>query len=72
MMWGYSDAWSWLWMGAMMLIFWGGIGLVIVLGLRAFATQRGGETPLDVLRRRLASGEITQDEFDRTRRALQS
>jgi uncharacterized membrane protein len=70
MMWGAYDPWGWLWMAAMLVIFWGGIGFVVVAGLRAFGAARGGDGALDVLRRRLASGEITQEEFDRTRRAL--
>lgn len=72
MMWGCDDdGWSLAWMTAMMLLFWGGLGLVIVLGLRAFAARRHDEPAMDVLRRRLARGEITQEEFERTRRVLQ-
>jgi uncharacterized membrane protein len=32
----------------------------------------GGEAPIDLLKRRLAAGEITPDEFDRTRKLLES
>ena len=71
MMWGFYGGWGWLWMTAMMVIFWGGITALIVLAVRAFTGPRGGDEAMDVLRRRLASGEITQDEFDQTRRALQ-
>ncbi len=31
-----------------------------------------GEAPIDVLKRRLAAGEITPDEFDRMRKLLES
>jgi putative membrane protein len=71
MMWGYYGGWEWLWMTAMMVLFWGGIAALIVLAIRAFSGPRGGDQAMDVLCRRLASGEITQEEFDRTRRALQ-
>jgi putative membrane protein len=71
MMWGYYDAWSWVWMMAMMVVFWGGIAAVIVLAWRVFSASRGGDQAIEVLRRRLASGEISQEEFERTRRVLQ-
>jgi uncharacterized membrane protein len=32
----------------------------------------GSEAPIDVLKRRLAAGEITPDEFDRMRKLLES
>ena len=72
MMWfGYYDGYTWLLMAGMMVLFWGGIAALMVLAIRAFSGPRGGDQAMDVLRRRLASGEITQEEFDKTRRALQ-
>jgi putative membrane protein len=71
MMWGYYDTGAWLLMAAAMVVFWGGIAAVIVLAVRTFGTSRDGERGMDVLRRRLASGEITTEEFERTRRVLQ-
>ena len=70
MMWGYYDGWSWLWMAAMMVLFWGGIIALAVFAIRAFTWPRGGDQALEVLRRRLASGEINQEEFEKTRKAL--
>jgi putative membrane protein len=70
-MWSYYGGWDWLWMTAMMFLFWGGLAALIVFAVRAFSRPRGGDRAMDVLRRRLASGEITQEEFDRTRQALQ-
>jgi uncharacterized membrane protein len=70
MMWGYYDGWSWLWMAAMIL-FWGGIIALAVFAIRAFTGPRAGDQALEVLRRRLVSGEITQEEFEKTRKALQ-
>ena len=71
MMWGYYDGWSWLWMAAMMVLFWGGIFAIAVYAIRAFAGPRGTDQAMDVLRRRFASGEITSDEFEKMRKALQ-
>ena len=71
MMWGYS-ALNWWWMAPMMVLFWGGVIALIVFALRG----RTGPTPgridaLETLRTRLASGAITQDEFEKTKRLLQ-
>jgi putative membrane protein len=69
MMWGYND-WSWLWMAAMMVVV-----LSVIIGLVVFAIRatgpKGNDQALDILRRRLAGGEITQEEFEKTRKALQ-
>jgi len=70
-MWGYYDGWSWVWMAAMMVLFWGGIFAIAVYAIRAFTGPRGTDQAMDVLRRRFASGEITPDEFEKTRKALQ-
>lgn len=71
MMWGYADGWSWLWMTAMMVLFWGGIIALAVFALRSLGGSRSNDQAIDVLRRRFAGGEITQDEFEKTRKALQ-
>jgi len=70
MMWGYYDGWNWLWMAPMMILFWGGfIALAFVL-IRSFGSRSNNEA-MDVLRRRLANGDISQDEFENLRKALQ-
>jgi putative membrane protein len=71
MMWGYTDGWSMVWMGGMMVLFWGGIIALVVFAVRAFAGPRGTDQAVDVLRRRLASGEISQEDYEKTRKALQ-
>jgi putative membrane protein len=71
MMWGYYDGWSMLWMGGMMVLFWGGIIALVLFAVRSFSGPRGNDQAIDILRRRLASGEITQEEFEKTRKALQ-
>jgi putative membrane protein len=70
MMWGYFDGGNWLWMAGMMVLFWGGIVLLAVFA-RAFIGPKTNDQAIDVLRRRFAGGEITQDEFEKTRKALQ-
>ena len=54
------------------------VWLLVVAGLIVFGIwavrrlgDRRSEAALDILRRRLAAGEITQDDYERTRRALQ-
>ena len=71
MMWGYFDGGNWLWMAGMMVLFWGGIIVLAVFAIRTFTGPKGNDLALDVLRRRLAGGEITQEEFEKTRNALQ-
>lgn len=67
------DGWTmtseaWLWMGAWMLV------LVIAVALLVWAPRRGRDRdePIDVLRGRLARGEITPEEFERARSLLTS
>ena len=71
MYWGSYDSWSWLLMAAMMVLFRGGIAALIVFVVRAVTGPKSGDQAMDVLRRRLASGEITQEDFEKTRRVLQ-
>lgn len=70
--WYYGwSAWDWVWMAAMMVLFWGGVILLGVWAIRALAGPRhSGEQAIDVLRRRLAAGEITPEEFEKTKKAL--
>ena len=60
------------WLG--MLAFVGAIVLAVVWLVRALSSTDGrsaaGETPEEVLRRRFAAGEITQEEYEQTRRVL--
>ena len=54
-----------------MLLFWGGVtALVVWLARRSSAPQHGADAALDILRRRLASGEITPEDFEKTKKAL--
>lgn len=70
--WYYGwGGWDWVWMAAMMVLFWGGVIVLAVWAIRALAGPRQRrEQPIDVLRRRLAAGEITPEEFEKTKRAI--
>lgn len=71
MMWNYYGGWNWIWMVPMMLVVWAAVVVFIVWAVRSFTGGRGPADPaLETLRRRFASGEITQDEFEKNRRAL--
>jgi len=63
----------WVAVGLMMLLFVGGVVLLVGWGVRAASGERpirsGGA--LEVLRARLATGEITADEYETTRKVLQ-
>lgn len=73
MMWPYyNDGFTWLWMGGMMVVFWGAVILLAIWAFRSTARQKdGGDQALLTLRNRLASGAISQDEFEKTRKLLQ-
>ncbi len=71
MMWNYgSGSGVWLWMTVMMLVFLGGLIAVAVWAVRAGLGSRRQSDSIDVLRRRFAAGEISQDEFEKTKRIL--
>jgi putative membrane protein len=71
MMWYYgSGGWGWLWMTVIMLVFWGGLIAVAVWAIRSGLGSRRNDA-MEVLRRRLATGEISQDDFEKTKRILQ-
>jgi putative membrane protein len=72
MMWYYGGGgWNWLWMTLMMLMFWGGLIAVAVWAIRSGLGSRPENDALNVLRRRLAAGEISQEDFEKTKRFLQ-
>src|SRR5690349_9239862 len=75
-----ADSWGWHhgdvgigWMIAMMLgmfVFWGAVIAVVVWALRGRGWATSTETPEDVLRRRLAEGAITVEEYEARHAAL--
>lgn len=60
------------------LLFWGGLIVLAVWAIRSFAmrppaiTGPPPSTPLEILQRRLAAGEITPDEYQKIRTALEN
>ncbi len=78
-MWGDGWGWGHMFFGSfMMLLFWGGLIIVIVLAVRWVSTgpARGGDGPapgnraLDILDERYARGEIEKEEYEERRRLL--
>jgi putative membrane protein len=71
MMWYYpTGGFGAFWMAVVMLLFWGGLIALGVFAIRALASHPRGDGALEVLRRRLAAGEITAEEFEKTKKAL--
>ena len=70
MMWGYNDGGNWLWMAAVMVGVMGVILGLVVVAIRGIGPE-GDDRALSVLRQRLAGGEITHEEFEKTRKAIQ-
>ena len=77
--WWFTN-WGWGHMavgGVMMIVFWGGIVLLVALLVRALgwggrreAPPQGRQSPLEVLQERFAKGEIDQKEYDERRQVL--
>ncbi len=75
-MWGYHNMGWWMVMGGIWtILFWAVIIGLVVWGVRAAAGKSrrrdDGETPLEIARRRLARGEITQQQYEELKKALQ-
>ena len=78
----WHSGWDWRWghmfFGSlMMILFWGGLILVILLAVRWLGggTSHGAGSPsvrrpLDILQERFARGEIDQEEFEKRRHLL--
>jgi len=79
---GRWGGWMWgagMWLGGLaMLIFWGAliVGAVLVVrllgGLPGTDERPSPASPLDILKRRYASGEITREQYDQMRKDLES
>ena len=78
---GWHDGWGWghMFFGSfMMLLFWGGLVILIVLAVRGMGagSPRGGDglppqnRALDILEERYARGEIEKEEYEERRRLL--
>ena len=70
--WWNGAGWPWalLWLLGVAL-FWGGLFALLVWAIRSStAPRRRPDTAMETLRRRLAAGEITEEEFERIRRLI--
>jgi putative membrane protein len=70
---GYGvSPWMWILGSLMMIVFMGGLILLMVWAVRTIGGPHMGTSAdaLEVLKRRLAAGEITPDEYEKTRRIL--
>lgn len=66
--WGGMGVWGWIWMLINALIWIGilaGIVALVVRLLQQPAAKPRVEAPLDILKRRYATGEISKEEFER-------
>ncbi len=83
---GYGHMWSgeygwWMWTGPLlMLVFWVAVIVLVVLAVRWItdrgddaraSTRGGGDKALDILKERLARGEIEPEEYERRRKVLE-
>jgi putative membrane protein len=69
--WGGAWPWGLLWL-AFAILFWGGLIFLLVWAVRsASAPRRPPDTAMQVLKRRLAAGEITQEEYERIKRLIE-
>jgi putative membrane protein len=70
---GAGMAWWMLWGGLLWIVVWGTIIYLIITAIRGGTPGRtvaNDDTPLEILKRRYARGEINQDDYDRMRREL--
>ncbi len=74
--WHYDWGWGHMIFGSlMMILFWGGIALAVVLVIRSNrssgeGSQSGRKSPLDILDERFARGEINKEEFEERKKLL--
>ena len=72
MMWpNGGDGLSWLWMGGGGVLFVGAVILLAVWAIRGFSGPiQSDDSAMDTLRKRLAAGEISPEDFEKTKKAL--
>lgn len=68
--WGAGTA-GWAWMG-FMAVFWVAVFVVLVIAGFRLLGRHDGPTPLDILKQRLAKGEISREEYEQDRKLLTS
>jgi putative membrane protein len=72
--WGYGPH-MWFGGGIFMILFWAAVVVAIVLVVRYVAKTSHGsqgqtESPLDILKKRYAKGELTKEQFDKMKEDL--
>ncbi len=75
MWWSWNGGWAVGMIVMMVLLVGGAIALIVWLAARRTTSEGGrradgGDTPLEIARRRYAKGEITKDEYDRLKKDL--
>ena len=75
-MWGFHDGMGWWMLFGGMGVFWAVIIGLVVWSVARFAGGREkreklSQSPIDIVERRPARGEISKDEFEDLKRALQ-
>ena len=72
MMW-YTGGAMWFLGPLMMVLFWGGVVVLVAWAVRAFSGggRGGADNSREILKRRLASGEINPDQYEQARKVLQ-
>ena len=69
---GVAEPWGWVIGLVTIVLLWGGLIAIGIFAVRSFSGRsRSADSALDILRRRLGVGEISQDEYEKTRRVLQ-
>ena len=76
----WHQSWGWghmMFGGLMMILFWGGIAVLVVLLLRHLGSGSSRhqaaphrQTPIEILRERFARGEIDRTEYEQRRKLL--
>ncbi len=62
------SGWSWVWMSAMMVLFWGALIVFGVWAVRSFTDR--GRSSLDTAKDRYARGDISRDQYEQIRQDL--
>src|SRR5918912_1048370 len=66
-LWGLGMGIGWL----VMLAFWAAVIGLVVLAVRRMTSGSAGESPIDILERRYAAGEITREQYQEMREVLE-
>ncbi|UCD06760.1 MAG: SHOCT domain-containing protein [candidate division WOR-3 bacterium] len=66
MPWGYGSVFIWL-----LLLVLGGLVIYFVVRGDKWMKKRGDESPLEILKKRYARGEITREEYNKIKKELE-